>query len=212
MTTNSLRSVRQIPLFTPEQILDFMSRVEKSRQCWNWSGAIGSKGYGTFCSFLATRIMYKLHYGTDPGGLLVCHTCDNPRCVNPKHLFLGSHADNSADMVAKNRQQKKRGESASRAMLSEEDVKQIRSSSLTHADLAQKYHVSVSCISHAMRGVNWAHISTAAQRRTLNEDEVRLIRQRHSQGVTGRELACDFDVSEGTISMLVNRKTWKHVD
>lgn len=91
------------------QIENFWSKVNKTSTCWEWSASC-SNGYGS-CSFQgkpwrAHRLSYTLTYGEIPSGMLVCHKCDNPACVNPEHLFLGSHKDNFQDMVAKGRQPK----------------------------------------------------------------------------------------------------------
>jgi len=76
-------------------------------ECWEWQGCRQPSGYG-IVSFdtkqtLAHRVSYLLHYGVEPGDHFVCHTCDNPPCVNPAHLFIGTHTDNVRDMVAKDR-------------------------------------------------------------------------------------------------------------
>lgn len=89
----------------------FWLHVDKSGDCWLWTGATDHNGYGKVDyrtplrrTLGAHRISWMLRYGDIPNGLKVLHKCDNPKCVNPDHLFLGTHQDNMDDMVAKGRQ------------------------------------------------------------------------------------------------------------
>jgi hypothetical protein len=99
-------------LFRPTLEDRFWPNVQKTSGCWNWIGAEQSKGrgYGTIGkdgkTLRAHRVSWEMHNGPIPEGLIVCHKCDNPKCVRPEHLFLGTHSDNVADKVAKGRQSK----------------------------------------------------------------------------------------------------------
>ena len=86
----------------------FLARVDKSGDCWIWTGKISVHGYGIIVlpgklEIGAHRVSYLIHRGDIPSGMFVCHRCDNPPCVNPDHLFVGSNLDNVADMTAKGR-------------------------------------------------------------------------------------------------------------
>jgi hypothetical protein len=102
------------------------------------------------------RLSYEHFKGPIPEGLLVCHSCDNPPCCNPDHLFLGTHEDNSQDASAKDRTLF--GENASNVLLTENDVMQIhkkRDAGLSLREIAGQYGVSLQCIHHIVTGKNW---------------------------------------------------------
>ncbi len=94
--------------------LRFWTKYAESgiEDCWEWLAGRNRRGYGKFKMRRKTRpahrVAYEMHIGPIPDGILVCHRCDNPGCVNPAHLFLGTAQDNMSDKVAKNRQSKGR--------------------------------------------------------------------------------------------------------
>jgi hypothetical protein len=119
-------------MFSDKEISNFWSRVIKSDQCWLWTGRPhrdGPSGYGRIRArgktMKAHRFAYILACGDIPDGILVRHTCDNPICVRPDHLVLGTDQDNMQDKVDRGRQAK--GERNGRANLSDSDVLLIRS-------------------------------------------------------------------------------------
>ncbi|MFA6325045.1 MAG: HNH endonuclease [Candidatus Paceibacterota bacterium] len=85
----------------------FWTKVDKTKTCWNWLGSKSSKGYGRFKIkgklYSPHRISYELINGPIPKGMFICHKCDNPACVNPGHLFLGTQSDNMKDCFKKGR-------------------------------------------------------------------------------------------------------------
>ena len=138
------------------------------RDCWEWEGALSSAGYGSFKqrsyeAVGAHRFAYAIHYNRDPGPLLVCHRCDNRKCCNPHHLFLGTVKDNSRDMARKGRARNgdNRGEKNARARLKETDVRQIRrlfDAGLNNKQIAKRYDVTHSMISCIRTGKSWIHV------------------------------------------------------
>lgn len=130
--------------------------------CWDWMAAkrrgYGMLGIGGGRTRPAHRISYEIHRGPIPDQLFVCHRCDNPGCVNPAHLFLGTHAENMADRFAKQRQA--RGVSIGTAKLTEEDVIAIRSSvGETQMQIAERFNIKQPQVSEIRLGNAWAHVT-----------------------------------------------------
>lgn len=141
----------------------FWEKVSKTNQheCWVWTASSTGVGYGGFRLNGKTQKAHRLAWtesnGPIPEGLNVCHRCDNRRCCNPAHMFLGTHADNARDRNMKGRQMKGRGSPL--AKLSEEAVRDIRSSPLGHKKLAEKYRVAPSLIISVRQRKAWRHIT-----------------------------------------------------
>jgi hypothetical protein len=133
--------------------------------CWIWQGTLMGKGYGKFYTAEkrhtgAHRISYLLHHGEIPDGMLVRHTCDNPPCVNPGHLLLGTVRDNSADARDRGRLSggSLKGTAHPRCLLTEDSVQDIRSGRFTTKEFAELYGVSVSTVQGIRRGRSWTHL------------------------------------------------------
>lgn len=138
----------------------FWQKVRKTDNCWLWEGATLPNGYGQFNDedklSYAHRVSYRLTYGLIPEGKLVCHRCDVRNCVNPAHLFLGSHSDNMQDAVAKGRAA--RGTRQGLAKLTEDNVRTIRSSTESCYKLAKKFSVSHTTVREVIKRNRWKHI------------------------------------------------------
>ena len=145
---------------TGSDLKRFWDKVDTNSECWIWMASVNGCGYGRFRlnrhTYLANRIAYYIHHGIDPEELCVCHTCDKPQCVNPAHLWLGTHGDNAKDAAEKKRMP--RGELHNLSKLTTADVKVIRKSKSPWLTLAQRYGVSRSTIASVRTRQNWKHI------------------------------------------------------
>lgn len=141
----------------------FWSKVQTGAadECWLWTASCFWDGYGQFSRNRimrrAHRVAWEFTNGAIPPGLLVCHRCDQPKCVNPSHLFLGTVQDNSDDMVRKNRQARQdvRGTKNPNAKLTEADVSAIRISTGTFRSIGAKFGVSGRMVSYIKTGQSW---------------------------------------------------------
>jgi hypothetical protein len=139
-------------------------RLTVTPGCWIWGGSISQAGYGSI-GFLekvigAHRVSYIVHFGPIPEGLNVLHRCDNRRCVNPDHLFLGTIRDNNADRQTKGRSviPNNRGSRNGNAKLTDTQVQQIRDDQRLHREIAQAFHISRATVGDIKNGKRWKHV------------------------------------------------------
>jgi len=146
----------------------FMSKVSKDQcGCWIWTGSIRTASrannlvYGSICLNgkvkLAHRASWEIHNGTIPDGKIICHSCDNPKCVNPEHLWVGTQKDNIQDAWRKGRGKGNvlPGENHPNAKLTKLNVKEIRESDMIGIELAKKFNVSKATISMIKNNKLW---------------------------------------------------------
>ena len=142
---------------------------EPNSGCWLWNAGTNHQGYGRFFlgggrrSTQAHRASYELHVGPVPGDMVVCHRCDNPSCVNPGHLFLGTQADNMADKRRKGRAA--RGRANVNGRLAPQAVREIRrrcAAGERQADVASDFGVTQANVSSIVTRKTWAHVNEEA--------------------------------------------------
>lgn len=189
---------REINL-TPDEVQRFWSKVDKSGgadACWLWTASRVTSGYGCFGIKRrlhgAHRIAWVLANVAIPGALHVCHRCDNPACCNPAHLFLGTREDNMRDKVAKGRCNLPRGDDHYSRLHPEKMARGDANGSRTHPESKP-------------RGESHSNAK-------LTASQVIEIRTLYAAGLTTQiKLAAKFSVSQDLISLIINRKAWKHI-
>lgn len=162
-TRHLLGGVRAMSQSTIER---FLSKVCTSPDgCWLWQGRRNPSGYGRFDlrtgagrwqAFLAHRVAYEIFVGKIPDGLVVCHACDNPCCVRPSHLSVGSQRDNLGDAAAKGRTA--RGETHPHAKLTAQQVAEMRylfSQGVRQRELSRRFGTAYQNVSRIVRGERW---------------------------------------------------------
>lgn len=156
---------RPMPHFTDADKVRFFSKLLRiDTGCLEWQGQLNENGYGQvslhigdrWVRFYTHRAAYFIDSGVDPADLCVLHRCDNRRCCEREHLFLGTRGDNHADMRQKGRAP--RGETHGRCKLTTTDVLEIRASGAKGRDLARSFGVSPAQISRIRMAKKWTHI------------------------------------------------------
>ncbi len=144
-------------------IANFWKKVDKKDSgCWEWNGSTQYKGYGEMRVAkklrAAHRISYRILIGGINDNLCVCHKCDNRKCVNPEHLFLGTIKDNNIDKMLKGRGRVLKGSNSPKSKLKEEDVLFIRNSDKRNFKLAKLFKVTKTTITDIKKRRTWKHI------------------------------------------------------
>jgi len=204
---------------------------------WIWNGTVNEGGYGVFfynyTRTMAHRLMYSCYYGSFDDSLFVCHKCDNPPCVNPNHLFLGTPKDNSVDMSIKGRSP--RGSKSGTSKLHENDVlKILKDISLnrysTILEITNNYNIQSMQIIRILQGKSWKHITknfdlnqlknilkiqqnrgSNNPRAILSDSDVVDIKIRLKRGEKGSHIAKLYGIYKGRVSDIKNGKQWAHI-
>lgn len=227
-------------ILTQEQINRFwkLVNVTYKTSCWLWKNSLDKDGYGRMRignrrSMKAHRISWIINTGNNiEPELLVCHTCDNPTCVNPTHLFLGTSKDNTLDMIKKGRKPRLYGKDNLNTKQSKEEVELMLSEYTpgitSQKEIAKKYGVSQAQISIILNKKNrtkdvetpeyifnpntkivYGEKHGAAK---LTEEQVLEIRREYlTKTATQQALAIKYGVTQTLISAIVLRQIWKHI-
>lgn len=222
---------------TAEQVARYNSRYTRrgADDCWEWQALTGPKGYGIFSwndvNYPAHRIALIWRDKIDPAGVHCCHRCDNPPCVNPKHLYWGTLQQNMQDKVDRDRHLY--GERMPNSKLTEENVTYIWETyyarQASYDQLMEMYGVCRAVIDRIILKKTWTHVTSRLAQppvfpmpawkargtrhgmSVLDERKVRMIRSWYKQKKSIASMARQLGVGESTIRNVVQGNTWAHV-
>jgi hypothetical protein len=215
LTQEAHMAKRGRPIVHPA--IRFEKFVDRSGDCHLWTGSTNNKGYGQFSLGIghirgAHRYAWELLFGPIPDGLFVCHSCDNPPCVNIEHLWLGTNQMNMDDMMAKGRNKvpDSRGEASASAKITEEQALAIRASDEPYKVLAERYGVRYGLIRRVKVGESWAHLPLGEKtaNAVLTKEQVLAIRDSDEPY---KVLSEEYGVGPRQIGRVKRREAWAHV-
>jgi len=150
--------------------------VAKESGCWEWNSSFTRQGYGQARIGQTMKAMHRFffehHKGPVNSGALICHRCNNRKCVNPAHLYAGTHKQNSADAIAAGTTTK--GERMGTSKLKESEAISIRESNMPALDIAAKYSISVWTVFDIRSGRRWSYLSAAGFHRRPDKPRIRV--------------------------------------
>jgi len=195
-------------------------------ECWEWLAQKDKDGYGRIkikkkC-LRAHRFSFFIHNGFVDKNLYVCHSCDNPSCVNPHHLWIGTNRDNQNDLVEKSKiinkknKSKNMGEKSHLSKLKEEDVIAIRNlyldKSILIKDIANKFDITITNVQDIVKNKTWKHVyggNKNASRMKLNNKKANEIRKIYAKGnITRKKLGKMYGVTKNNIDKILANKIW----
>lgn len=216
-----------------KKFIKYLPESFNEKDCWEWKGPMLNCGYGDIeIGSRKTSSHYRershrfsfMHFNEKeiPKGMHICHKCDNRKCCNPLHLFMGTAKDNAEDMVKKGRQVK--GEDHYCAKIKEETIPKIYemlNREISGTEIAKKFGLGKGAVSNLVKGKTWKHVkrvhlSFAAQNRKggakkLTSSDIKNIFELRAQGETYYAIGDIYGVDHSTIYKIIKRKRWKHL-
>lgn len=205
---------KPLPELTREYADSFWSKIDirGPEECWPWKASSSRGGYGYVRikggAYAASRIAFRLYYGSDPHPCHILHRCDNPKCTNPNCFFLGQHLENSRD--AKRKGRTAFGERHSQAVLTEAqvmDARRRRANGDPIRPIAEEFGVDIMTISKATRE-SWPHLPFLPIKRRfkISQKQIREAKRLHAAGMSQRQIAFKFGVSPALICLIFKGK------